>query len=133
MIWRWTGIARRPFSRLLAARNLSLHHRKQEHRMRYIFKVSMPVKKFNSAVRDGSAGRKIKQILEDTKPEAAYFTDENGMRTGILIVDIEKASQIPSIAEPWFLNFNAAISLHPCMTPADLASAGLDELGKKWG
>jgi hypothetical protein len=101
--------------------------------MRFILKVIMPVKKFNSAVKDGSAGKKIKQILDDIKPEAAYFTDDNGMRTGILIVNMEKASQIPALAEPWFLHFNAAVSIHPCMTPADLAAAGLEELAKKWG
>lgn len=101
--------------------------------MRILFKARMPVEKFNAAVRDGSAGKKIKQILDELKPEAAYFTDEDGKRTAILVVNLEKSSQIPAVAEPWFLHFDAAVSLHPCMTPADLASAGLDELGKKYG
>jgi hypothetical protein len=101
--------------------------------MRFLFKVNMPVEKFNAAVRDGSAGKKIKQILDDTKPESAYFTDDNGMRTGYMVINLEKASQIPSFAEPWFLHFNASVSFRPCMTPADLAAAGLEELGKKYG
>jgi hypothetical protein len=98
-----------------------------------LIKACMPVEKFNSAVRDGSAAKKMKQILDETKPEAAYFTDENGLRTAFLVVNLEKASQIPALAEPWFLHFNAAVTFHPCMTPADLAAAGLEELGKKYG
>jgi hypothetical protein len=52
---------------------------------------------------------------------------------GILIVNLEKAAQIPALAEPWFLTFNAAVEFHPCMTPQDLGAAGLDALGKRYG
>ena len=34
------------------------------------------------------------------------------------------ASQIPAIAEPWFLAFNASIECQPVMVPEDLAKAG---------
>jgi hypothetical protein len=37
---------------------------------------------------------------------------------------MEDASQIPAIAEPWFLAFNASIEIHPVMVPDDLAKAG---------
>ncbi len=100
--------------------------------MRFVMKVSLPVEKFNAAVRDGSAGRKIQQILERTKPEAAYFWEEDGKRGGILVVQIEKESQIPALAEPWFLWFDAAVHLHPAMRPEDLAAAGLEELGRAY-
>jgi hypothetical protein len=73
------------------------------------------------------------KILAAIKPESTYFTEIDGRRTAILIVKLENASQIPSIAEPFFLNFNAECSLHPVMSPEDLQKAGLAELGKKWG
>jgi len=36
-------------------------------------------------------------------------------------------------AEPFFLNFNADREFRVAMTPADLAAAGLEELGKNGG
>ena len=99
--------------------------------MRFVVKVTLPVEKFNAAVRDGTAGKKLQQILDDTKPEAVYFWEEAGKRGGILVVNLEKTSQIPAIAEQWFLYFDAGVEFHPCMTPQDLAAAGLEALGKK--
>jgi len=101
--------------------------------MRFIMHVSMPVEKFNEAQRDGSAAKKLGRILEDTKPEAAYFTAKDGKRGGYIIVNIANASDIPRLAEPWFLNFNATVEIMPAMIPEDLQKAGLDEIAKKWG
>lgn len=101
--------------------------------MRMLLQVSFPHKPFNAAVKDGSVSSKIKKILEQSKPEAAYFAEIEGRRTGILIVNIEDASQIPMYAEPWFLTFEADVKFRPVMTPDDLGRAGLDALGKKWG
>ena len=88
---------------------------------------------FNSYVRDGTAGERIGKILENLKPEAVYFTEQGGQRGGIMIVDVASPSDVPRIAEPFFLTFNAEVRIHVCMSPDDLAKAGLDELGKKWG
>ena len=101
--------------------------------MRMLFHVKLPVEPFNSAVRDGSAGKKIQAILDDLKPEAVYFTEYEGQRGAMMIVNLEESSQVPRFAEPWFLQFNARCEFHIVMTPADLAKAGLDGLGKKWG
>jgi len=100
--------------------------------MRMMMWVSLPVEAFNGAVKDGSAGAKMKRILDQLKPEAAYFTARNGRRTAILIVDLADASKIPALAEPWFLLFNAEIEISPVMLPQDLAAAGLEGLGKDW-
>ena len=62
----------------------------------------------------------------------SFFTEFGGRRTGLLIVQMENTSQIPAIAEPWFLTFNADVELHPVMLPEELAKSGLDTLGKKW-
>ena len=42
----------------------------------------------------------MQKILAEAKPEAAYFGDRDGHRGGILVVNMENASQVPSLAEP---------------------------------
>ena len=100
--------------------------------MRMMMHVSFPVDVFNAAVRDGSAGAKMKKILDQLKPEAVYFTDHFGKRSAFVVVHMTENSEIPKFAEPWFLLFNASIEIHAAMTPADLGAAGLDDLGKMW-
>ena len=100
--------------------------------MRMLMHVRFPLEPFNSAVRDGTAGEKIQRILESVKPEAVYFTEQNGHRGGTLVVNLKDPSEIPALAEPWFLTFNAEVEFRNAMTPEDLARSGLDALGKKW-
>jgi len=87
------------------------------------------------AAKAGKLGETIQSILADIKPEAVYFTDENGQRTGFIIFDMQDNSQVPAIAEPWFLAFNASIEIHPVMVPADLAKAGsaIERAAKNYG
>ncbi len=100
--------------------------------MRMLMQVKFPHREFNAAVREGTAGQKLNRILEETSPEAVYFTEYNGQRGAIMIVDVKDPSEIPAFAEPWFLTFNADVEFHAVMSPDDLKRAGLDELGKKW-
>ena len=100
--------------------------------MRMIMRVTMPNEPFNSYVRDGSAGAKMAKVLGEVKPEAAYFFAPEGHRGGILIVNMDNSSEIPGLAEPFFLMFDAKVHFDPCMTPEDLAKSGLDSIGQKW-
>jgi hypothetical protein len=96
----------------------------KEGTMRFLLKVNIPVESGNAAAKAGKLGATIQSILADMKPEAAYFTDNNGQRSVFIFLEMRDASQIPAIAEPWFLAFNASIELHPVMVPDDLAKAG---------
>lgn len=101
--------------------------------MRFLLRVSMAVEAGNaSAKKDGF--KSIQSILQKQKPEAAYFLAENGKRTGLLIVNLEDASQIPEYSEPWFLAFNAEAYWSPLMVPADLqkASPAIEEAVKSY-
>ena len=100
--------------------------------MRMLLQVRIPHAEFNAAVRDGSAEKKMKQILEQTKPEAVYFTEYDGRRGAIMLININDPSEVPKFAEPWFLSFNADVQFHIAMTPEELGRAGLEKLGKKW-
>ena len=100
--------------------------------MRMLMQVIFPHEEFNGAVKDGSIGGKIKSILEDIRPEAVYFTNLDGRRAAIMIVEVADPSKVPALAEPWFLHFKADVEFHIVMSPDDLGRAGLDAIGKKW-
>jgi hypothetical protein len=100
--------------------------------MRMLVNVTIPHEPFNMLVREGSAGNKLKKILDAIKPEAAYFTEQDGNRGAVLVVNLKDASSIPSIAEPFFLSFNAKCEFRIAMTPEDLGRSGLDQIAKGW-
>jgi hypothetical protein len=97
-----------------------------------ILHAKIPHEKFNAAVRDGTVGGKVKKILDETKAEAVYFTNYDGHRGAIMIINIEDSSEVPKFAEPWFLSFNADVEFHVAMTPEELGRAGLEKIGEKW-
>ena len=85
--------------------------------------VVMPIETANAAIRSGQFSPFVQKVLADLKPEAAYFTETNGVRSGYILFDMKDASQLPAIAEPWFLGLNATITVKPAMTPQDLGGA----------
>jgi hypothetical protein len=100
--------------------------------MKMLLTVEFPPEPFNSLVRNGKVGEIIERILQSINPETAYFTEQDGKRGGIFVVDVKTPSDVPLFAEPFFLNFEAACRFRILMSPEDLQRAGLDELGKKW-
>jgi len=101
--------------------------------MRFLVKVSWPVEAGNAAAKNGF--EVIPQILEEQRPEAAYFIADEGKRTAVLIVNMDDVSQLPAIAEPWFLALNASIEATPAMVAEDLQKAGpaIEQAVKKYG
>ena len=80
----------------------------------------MDVEASNAAIKDGRLGRILAATMERLKPEAAYFTAVDGCRGGFIVFDLQDPSDIPSICEPFFLEFNAKLELSPVMTPEDV-------------
>src|ERR1700730_4966380 len=102
--------------------------------MRFFVKISIPVEAGNAAAKKDGL-KVIQTILAQQKPEAAYFIADGGRRTAILILDLKDASEIPGIAEPWFLALNASIEATPAMVPEDLQKAGaaIEQAVKTYG
>ena len=103
--------------------------------MRFLVKARMDVEAANALARAGKLASTIQSIIEDLRPEAAYFVADGGQRTAYLIVDMEDPSQLPAVAEPWFLAFNADIEAQPAMIAEDLEKAGpaIERAVKKYG
>lgn len=101
--------------------------------MRTVLKFTIPVETGNATIRDGTLAKTLESVLEDLKPEAAYFFPHNGERSGFIVFDLKEPSQIPVIAEPLFLAFNAKVEFHPAMNVEDLKKAlsGVDKAVKK--
>lgn len=100
--------------------------------MRVMLTAAMPTEPFNTLVRKGQAGQILGHIMEELKPEAAYFTELDGRRTAVLIIDLKNTNEIPRFAEPFFLKFEAECKFRIVMSAEDLQNAGLDALGKLW-
>lgn len=102
--------------------------------MRILMKVTIPIVEGNAAVADGSLAATIGSILSEQKPESAYFAEDNGARTGFIVVNLADSSQIPAFAEPWFLAFNAKVEFHPAMNQEDLQKAmpAIDSAARKY-
>ena len=100
--------------------------------MRLLMNVRFPHEPFNTLVREGKTGDILRRILGELKPESIYFTEQNGSRGAVAIVDISDPSHIPSFSEPFYLNFNAECEFRIAMSLEDIMKAGLDDLGRKW-
>ena len=101
--------------------------------MKMLMNVRIPHEPFNTLVREGKVSEIIRRILDDLKPESIYFTEQDGTRGAVAVIDVADSSRIPFFSEPFFINFNADCEFRIAMSPEDLEKAGLDELGKKWG
>ena len=103
--------------------------------MKFMVTASWTVAAGNAAARAGTMGETIQSILDDIKPEAVYFAAEGGMRTTIMVVDMTEASEIPAVAEPFCLAFDASFDIKPLLEPEDLAKAGpaIEAAVKKFG
>lgn len=100
--------------------------------MKMLLRVVMPLEPFNSMVKKGTVGKNLEKIMGDLKPEAAYFTLTDGQRTLLMAININKPSDYVKYAEPFFLQFDAECSYDIVLTPDELKSSGIEEMGKKY-
>lgn len=103
--------------------------------MRFLVKAQMDVDAANELAKQGTLGSTIQSIVEELKPEAAYFFADDGKRTALLVMDMDDPSQLPAVAEPFFLALKASIHVTPAMVAEDLAKAGpsIEQAAKKYG
>jgi len=103
--------------------------------MRVMVKFSVPVETGNTAIRSGKLEKVLQQIVEELKPEAAYFYPTGGERGGFLVLNMQDSSQIAATAERFFIGLNAKVDMVPVMGPDDLQKAlsGLQGIAQRYG
>ena len=97
--------------------------------MRMMMKVAIPVDAGNKGVTGGGLGKTVARFVEQAKPESSYFVADNGKRTAYFFFDLKDPSDLPSFAEPFFMELNAAIEVTPAMNLADM-KAGVERATK---
>ncbi len=88
--------------------------------MRLMLKFIIPVEKGNEAAANGEIESAILAMIDQVKPEAAYFTLEDGKRAGMVIFETTDPVRLTEINEPMFAKLNAAIWIVPVLTLEDL-------------
>ncbi len=101
--------------------------------MRFMLTFRVPMDEGNAGIKDGSLGQTLQTIVDELKPEAAYFGPIEGARGGYLVVNFDDPSQIPAIAEPFFLGLGATIQITPVFTPEELSAETLQQAAQKYG
>ncbi|MEU7483455.1 hypothetical protein [Streptomyces sp. NPDC042319] len=96
--------------------------------MRMLLKVQLDTPTANDAIRNGTLPKTMENALTALRPEAAYFTTENGCRTAYIFFDMQDPSQMPKTGEPFFLELGAKVQYSPVMNAEDLRK-GLAALG----
>ncbi|MEU0781404.1 DUF3303 family protein [Streptomyces sp. NPDC006173] len=96
--------------------------------MRVMLRATMDTEKTNELISSGKLAELMQETMEHLKPEATYFTTIDGNRACFMVFDMQDTSQIPLIAEPFFMNLGARIELAPVMNAEDLRK-GLSQLG----
>lgn len=91
--------------------------------MRMMIRWTVPADAGNKSISSGAMQKSIQSMIDQLKPEAAYFLASGGRRGGIMVFDMADTSQIPVVAEPLFQTFNAEVEFLPVMNAEDLRKA----------
>ena len=91
--------------------------------MKFIVRIQPTVEGGNKMIKDRKGIQKLEAYYKKIKGEAAYFYEQDGLRTFEFIVNLPSTDRIPSIAEPMFQEYDAKVEFHPVMLFEDLKRA----------
>lgn len=91
--------------------------------MKFLVRIQPTVEGGNKMIKDRKGIQKLEAYYKKIKGEAAYFYEQDGLRTFEFIVNLPSTDRIPSIAEPMFQEYDAKVEFHPVMLFEDLKRA----------
>jgi hypothetical protein len=103
--------------------------------MRVMLKFRFPVEAGNEFIRSGKVPKVLAALMEQLKPEAAYFFPEGGERAGLLVFDMQQSSQVAQVVEALSFGLHAHVELVPVMSGEDLQQglAGMETILATYG
>lgn len=102
--------------------------------MRYMVKFTIPLDKGNELVKSGKISKNFQSLMEDFKPEAAYFFPDEGQRSGFMVIDITGSPDFVKVVESFWFGLHATVSVTPVVNGEDLAKgiAGIEGIVKRY-
>ena len=91
--------------------------------MRVIVRAMIPTVAGNKMIEDPNFLKNLEDYIKKFNCEASYFTEVNGNRTMVFVLDLPSSDMIPAIAEPLFQRYEANVEIHPAMNLEDLKKA----------
>lgn len=91
--------------------------------MRMMLRARFETAAANAAFKTGVVEKTLGDFMAKAKPEAVYFTVENGKRCGVFVFDMKESSMMPVLFEDMLQTVGAEIELTPCMTPDELRAS----------
>jgi hypothetical protein len=91
--------------------------------MRVLVRAMIPTVAGNKMVKDPNFLKNLEDYIQKFNCEATYFTDVNGNRTMVFVLDLPSPDMIPDIVEPLFQGYDANVEIHPAMNLDDLKKA----------
>jgi hypothetical protein len=91
--------------------------------VRMMLKVQIPPDGGNQAIKAGNQGAIFQALIDQIKPEAVYFTQEDGLRTAYFVYTIHETTDFAAIHEPLIQGFGARVYDMPALTWDELKNA----------
>jgi len=88
--------------------------------MKFMLRLHFPAEHGNKMLQDPNFQKSLEGVLNQVKPEAAYFCPIEGERGMYLVVNLQSADMIVKIAEPLWMALNCKMDLTPVMELSDL-------------
>ncbi len=91
--------------------------------IRMMLKVQIPTEAGNEAIANGTMGQIFQDLIDKIKPEAAYFSQEDGYRTAYFVYMLDSSMAFAEIHEPLMQGLGARVYDQPAETWEDLQGA----------
>lgn len=98
--------------------------------IRMMLKVQIPAEGGNRAIKDGTMMPIFEEVIKRAKPEASYFTQEDGMRTVYLVYMVQDPAEFAALHEPLMQGMDALV-FDMTVTTWEELQHGFAEIGEK--